>query len=125
MNNTSNLKPNSDRTPEERKELATKAGKASGVARAKRAMLRDELLNILDLPAKTNKKISTRRYIANKLIEACEVDVCKAFPIIRDTIGEKVAEKIDATINTENQELLKRYLEEIKHGKSYRQEAED
>ena len=39
MANSGNLKPNSERTPKERKKLAKKAGKASGVSRRRRKSL--------------------------------------------------------------------------------------
>lgn len=41
MANNENLKPNSERTPEEREELARKAGIASGAARRAKRSLRD------------------------------------------------------------------------------------
>lgn len=37
--NPDNLKPNSERTPEERKDLAVKAGKASGKARREKKLM--------------------------------------------------------------------------------------
>lgn len=43
MANEKNLKPNSERTPNERKELARKAGKASGKARLAKKTARSRL----------------------------------------------------------------------------------
>ena len=47
MPNEENLKPNSERTPKEREELARKAGKKSGEVRRERKLLKDELLLLL------------------------------------------------------------------------------
>ncbi len=55
---TKNLKPMNQRTKEEQKKIATKAGKASGVARRKKADLKKamELLLSLDVQDKKLKK---------------------------------------------------------------------
>ena len=83
--NQDNLIPNSERTPEERKELARKAGIASGKARRERRTLKEELLLLLESEDIQNK-------ISVALIErAMTFDTMgnKAFEVIRDTIGEK------------------------------------
>lgn len=87
-----NLKP--IQSVEEARALGSKGGKKSGEVRRQRALLRDELLAILDLPAKGSKKKTTRRYIAEKLVEACDTDIIRAFQVIRDTIGEKPKETV-------------------------------
>ncbi len=51
MANEKNLKPNSARTPSERRENATKAGIASGIARRKKRDARKAAQIILNLPA--------------------------------------------------------------------------
>ena len=50
MANECNLKPNSERTPSERVELARKAGRASGRKRRERKTIADALRNVLDEP---------------------------------------------------------------------------
>ena len=50
MANEKNLKPNSERTPRERKELAKKAGKASGVSRRRHKTMQETVLMILKQP---------------------------------------------------------------------------
>ena len=50
MANEGNLKPNSERTPKERVELARKAGKASGKKRRERKTIADALRKVLDEP---------------------------------------------------------------------------
>ena len=63
-----NLKANSERTPEERKELARKAGKASGKARRKKADLKKALEIILQsevLDLELKEKLENMGYEAN------------------------------------------------------------
>jgi hypothetical protein len=58
MANEQNLIPNEARTPEERRENARKAGKASGVARAKKKTLRELAEIIGSMPTKNPKTIA-------------------------------------------------------------------
>ncbi len=51
MANEKNLKPNSERTPSERRELAAKAGRASGEARRRKRDAQAAAKLILNLPA--------------------------------------------------------------------------
>lgn len=90
MSNIKNLKPNTERTPQERKELARKAGKKSGEARREKKALKEELLLLL-AQNKTQEKISLA------LIEEALKGNVKAFEVIRDTIGEKPIIKQDVT----------------------------
>ncbi len=86
--NKDNLKSNDERTPEERRKNAQKAGKASGKARKERKLLRDELLTLLNT-GKTQENISLA------LIEKAMHGDTKAFEVIRDTIGEKPVDKVE------------------------------
>ena len=38
----------------------------------------------------------------------------RAFEVIRDTSGEKPAEKVEAQVSNDNKELLKEYLDSLK-----------
>ena len=58
MANEQNLIPNEARTPEERRANARKAGKASGVARAKKKTLRELAEIIGSMPVKNPKTIA-------------------------------------------------------------------
>lgn len=94
--NEENLVPNFKRTPSERRRNATKAGKASGAARRRRRTLKDGLKALLvekDLNGKT-----VQENIELALIDAARKGDVKAFLAIRDTIGEKPAEKIEAAM---------------------------
>lgn len=110
MANKTNLKSNSERTPRERKELAQKAGKKSGEKRRERKLLKEELLLLLS-EGDNQKRISIAL-----LHKAFEGDV-KAFAMIRDTIGENPAQKLEVQQNgftiVVADEAHKRMLEEL------------
>ena len=88
MANEQNLKPNSERTPSERRENARKAGKASGKKRREQKTLKEELLLLL-AEGDTQKKISLA------VIQKALKGDLKAFELIRDTTGQKAIEKVE------------------------------
>lgn len=88
--NIENLKPNTERTPEERKKLASKAGKASGEARRARKTFK-ELFEIA-LSVKDDNGLTEQEKIVLRAIE-----VAKAtgnYKDIEATIGEKPKDAI-------------------------------
>lgn len=97
-NNTSNLIKNSDLTPEERKAKASKAGKKSGEVRAKRKLLKDELLCLLDKKVEDGKMTAREAMSAKLVARAVEGD-SDAYKLIRDTIGEKPTEKLSVGLD--------------------------
>ncbi len=90
MANTSNLKP--VRTKSEARRRGKKGGKASGKARKERKVLREELLLLLS-------KDDTQEKVSLALIKQALDGNTKAFEVIRDTIGEKPVDKIDADLD--------------------------
>ena len=86
MANSKNLKPNSERTPSERRENAKKAGIKSGEVRRARKTLKEELLLLLE-SGDNQQKMSVALFQ-----KALKGDI-KAFEVIRDTIGEKPIDK--------------------------------
>ena len=93
--NEKNLIPNSDRTPSELREMARNGGLASGEARRKRKTLKEELLLMLS-DGDIQEKISIA--LINEAINGNNAgSVTKAFEVIRDTIGERPVEKVQAT----------------------------
>lgn len=86
-----NLVANSDRTPEERKRIATLGGKASGAARKKRKALK-ELLEIALSMEVAGDQTAAEAVTAALIQKAMDGDT-KAFEVIRDTVGEKPTEK--------------------------------
>ena len=88
MANGQNLIPNSERTPSELREMARNGGLASGEARRKRKTLKEELLLMLS-------EGETQQSVTLALIEKAMSGDTKAFEVIRDTIGEKPADKVE------------------------------
>ncbi len=90
MANESNLKP--VRTKSEARRRGKKGGIASGKARKERKALREELLLLLS-------KDDTQEKVSLALIKQALNGNTKAFEVIRDTIGEKPVDKIDADLD--------------------------
>ena len=86
--NESNLIPNSERTPEELREMCRKGGIASGESRRRRKTLKEELLLLLSTNDNNNK-------ISVALLQKALNGDIQAFTTIRDTIGEKPKDEID------------------------------
>lgn len=103
--NPQNLNANSILTPEERREKSRRAGQASGVARRNKAMLKDCLQILLEkkyVDAETGKKLTGAELLSVDLFEKAlaEVDTAKkarAFEVLRDTSGQKPADKVEQT----------------------------
>lgn len=83
-----NLRPVSSK--EEARERGRKGGLASGEARRKRKTLKEELLLMLS-------EGETQKSVTLALIEKAMSGDTKAFEVIRDTIGERPVEKVQAT----------------------------
>ena len=81
-----NLRPVSSK--EEARERGRKGGLASGDARRKRKTLKEELLLMLS-------EGETQQSVTLALIEKAMSGDTKAFEVIRDTIGEKPADKVE------------------------------
>lgn len=97
MANSKNLKPNSERTPEERKELAKKAGIKSGEKRRERKALKELLEIALALP---NEESGERNEMAitTALIKQAIKGNVLAYTTIRDTLGEKPIDKQEVSL---------------------------
>lgn len=108
MANEQNLIPNEQRTPSERRENAKKAGKASGKKRAERKKFNELFNNYLDKKV-TNEQIKEQMKQfgfndeectnKNAIVFAQYKEALKgstqAFIAVRDTIGEKVTDKLE------------------------------
>ena len=93
--NAENLVSLADRTTEEQRAIASAGGKASVEARRKRKTLREELLLMLS-DGDIQEKISLA--LINEAVNGNNAgSVTKAFEVIRDTIGERPVEKVQAT----------------------------
>lgn len=99
MANEQNLIPNSQRSPEELREMAKKGGIASGKVRRERKKFKEDLLLALEAmkDGKTVQELGVEAII-DKFIGG---DM-QAFTIIRDTIGEKPVDKLEADVGVTN-----------------------
>lgn len=95
MANEENLVDLRTRTPEERKEIARKGAEATNKLLRERKTLKEELLLLLS-QGNTQEKISL-----SLIAQAMEGNV-KAFETIRDTVGEKPTDKIEADVGITN-----------------------
>ena len=94
--NEKNLVPNTERTPEELRENARKAGIASGEARRRKRDLRMALEILLEKDFKDKKGITMTgtEAITAKLFEQAMKGNVKAFETIRATVGQDPVQKI-------------------------------
>lgn len=108
MANEQNLKPNEQRTPEERRELARVAGIASGVARRRRKALREAADIYLALPVKDKRRlkklvgkdiplddIDNQMAMVVGLVEAATAGDARAANVIVKLLGEAVPSNSD------------------------------
>lgn len=109
VDTTKNLIPSNERTPSERREIARKAGIASGKARRAKRDFKNVFNTILELDVKDKKllkhieQMGVNTEIDNKTLlavttfkKALKGDM-RAFELIRDTIGEKPKEEIEVS----------------------------
>lgn len=100
--NEQNLIKNEDLTPSQRRESASRAGKASGEARRRRADMRkaamavlDAMYDIRDKNTGELKQLSGADAIVLKQFEKAMHGNAKAFELLRDTSGQKPVEKVE------------------------------
>ena len=112
MANEKNLKPNSERTPNERKELARKAGKASGKARLAKKTAREYAIAALEgvVNDKNGKSTTVKDVMIQKLIaKAVGESDLNAIKYIVELIGEAASQKIEVT-GKDGKDLLQKDL---------------
>jgi len=90
MANEKNLIPFNERTESEQRAIAIAGGKASGESRRARKTLKEELLLLLSVG-------DTQQNVSVALIQKALDGDTKAFEVLRDTIGEKPTDKVEAT----------------------------
>lgn len=93
-NSRANLKPFNELTENERREMASKAGKASGEARAVYKSLNQDLREQCDE--------ETLRAINDRLLQMAKHGNLRAYELVRDGLGEKPTEKHEVTINDDS-----------------------
>ena len=114
MANEKNLKPNSERTPNERKELARKAGKASGKARLAKKTAREYAIAALEgvVKGKDGNTTTVKDVMIQKLIaKAVGESDLNAIKYIVELIGEAASQKIEVT-GKDGKDLFKNKTDE-------------
>lgn len=96
--NEENLIPQSERTKEEQREIARKGGIASGEARRRKKTLKEALIMALEIE-KDNKTI--QEIGVEALLQKFMGGDIQAFTTVRDTIGEKPTDKIEADVKND------------------------
>ena len=108
MTNSKNLIANSDRTPEERKEIARRGGIASGKARRRKRSMKEAADLYLSLPVADKRKFNraARRYVDAEdidnqmlmiigLVDAATDGDTRAAKVIIDLVGGMDADKTE------------------------------
>lgn len=100
-----NLIVNSERTPKQRREQASKAGKASGEARAAYASLNEDLRECCtpDRVRKMNERI----------ISMAEHGNLRAYELIRDGLGEKPQNKVQLSSQQDDMARMEDILRQM------------
>ena len=90
-------------------------GKASGAARRRKKLLRECLTELLEREyvSSEGKSMEGADLISAKLFQKAMDGDLKAFEIIRDTVGQKPAERVEVdTIDPQARERVERILSE-------------
>lgn len=112
---TKDYNPMKERSPKERSEIAKKGGQASGVAKREKKRAKEILDVFLAMPLKKRQSANIEQIQAFELLKGKNISVNEAIQLqqvqkalkgdlasatyIRDTIGEKPTEKVDAKVN--------------------------
>lgn len=95
--NAGNLKPQSERTKEEQREIAKMGGIASGKARKEKADLRKmcQMVLAMDIKAKDGSIKSGAEAITLAQLQKALKGDAKAYEVLRDTAGQKPVDKVE------------------------------
>lgn len=124
--NDENLIFNETRTPSERRENASKAGKASVEARRAKKAMRETLIELLRLPLKDGdideitsiaqakgKNLTTEQAMCIAMIKEALKGNVKAATFVRDTSGNKLSEDVNLTVDNTSPDLSSFSREEL------------
>lgn len=105
--NEQNLIPFNQLSESEQRAIRQKGGKKSGEVRKAKKLLKEELISLLTtkMPDNDGKKETIQKKITLALIQKALNGDVKAFEVIRDTIGEKPAEKTELCGNVDVQKI--------------------
>lgn len=113
MSNEKNLIPNSERTPEELREITSKGGKASGAARRRKRSLKEAADLYLSMPVADRRRwnkiarrgvdpsdVDNQMAMIIGLVEAATMGDARAAKVVVDLIGE------DAKMESEGVQII-------------------
>ena len=103
MANAKNLIPNSERTPEQLREMASAGGKASGAARRRKRSLREAADVYLSLPVSDRQRWNR---IASCGVDPEDVDDEKTLPLLFRLLPKEQAAEVFVELESDQQELL-------------------
>ncbi len=119
--NEKNLQPiqKGQLSREEAKTRGSKGGKKSGEVRRAKKTMREMLEYLLEKEITNNKgeKATTLEAISVRLIKKAMTGDVRAFEVVRDTIGQKPTEKVDATntnIDITDEKIINSVVNKIK-----------
>ena len=97
--NAENMRPMNTLTVEEQRKIASAGGKASGKARRNKAMLRDCLQILMEkkMLDENGNKITGAEALSVEVFQKALAGDMKAWELLRDTAGQKPADKIEQT----------------------------
>ena len=126
---TSDYNPMKERSPEERSEIARMGGKASVIAKREKKRSKEILDIFLSMPLKKRKTVDIEGIQAYEALKGKNITVNEAIQLkqiqralngdlssaiyIRDTIGEKPTEKVEAKVNDPFADLTTEELRKI------------
>lgn len=126
---TSTYNPMKDRSPEERSEIASMGGKASGIAKREKKRAKEILDTFLSMPLKKRKLADVEEIQAFESLKGKNITVNEAIQLkqiqralngdlssatyIRDTVGEAPTSKVEAKINDPFANLTTEELRDI------------
>ena len=97
--NEENLIPMNERSQDEVRELGKKGGIKSGEVRRERKAFKEALLLALETMTEEGKTIQDKG-IESLMKKYVDGDL-QAFTIVRDTVGEKPTDKLEADVNSD------------------------
>ena len=101
--NEDNLVSLADRTTEEQREIARQGGIASGKARREKKLFKEAI------EKKLGQSLDS---MIDAMINQAQTGNVQAITFLRDTIGEKPTDKVEADLNLSYEAALKRVSEE-------------
>lgn len=100
------------RSKEEARARGSNGGKRSGEVRREKKLFQQAVLAALEAKGESGNSVLVDM-IAAQVKKAMKGDT-RAFEVLRDTSGEKPADKVEAEVKNDNAELLKAFLDSKK-----------